>query len=77
MRLWWTQMALNFLWSPTFFGAHMARAALAIIIMMVIAVLAFIALSWRNDRTSAVLFIPYAAWIGFATALNLSIVLLR
>src|SRR5215203_2375160 len=22
MRLWWAQLVLNFLWSPTFFGGH-------------------------------------------------------
>ena len=30
----------------------------------------FIALSWRRDRPAALLFVPYLAWVCFATALN-------
>jgi translocator protein len=77
MRLWWTQMALNFLWSPTFFSAHLPGGALAIILALFVAILAFIAQQWNSDRISSAIFVPYAAWVGFASLLNLSIVRLN
>lgn len=73
MRLWWVQLVLNFAWSPTFFAAHMIGAALAIVLLMLAAILAFIAASWRQDRVAAWLFALYAAWVAFASVLNGSI----
>ena len=70
VRLWWAQLALNFLWSPVFFAAHWIWLALLIILLLLAAILAFIALSWRQDRLAAWLFAPYAAWVGFASMLN-------
>ncbi len=77
MTLWWLQLALNFAWSPVFFGAHRVGLALAIVSAMLAAILGFIAAAWRTERTSALLFLPYAAWVSFATALNAAILLLN
>lgn len=77
MRLWLLQMALNFLWPPTFFSAHWPGAALAIILSLFAAIFAFIAQQWTSDRISSVLFLPYVAWIGFASLLNMAIVILN
>lgn len=77
MTLWWAQMALNFSWSPIFFRAHQPAAALAVISMLLVAILAFIARQRSDDRISAALFIPYAAWVGFASVLNFEIVRLN
>jgi translocator protein len=41
--------------------------------MLLVAILAFIARQWSADRMSAALFIPYAAWVGFASVLNFEI----
>lgn len=73
MKLWALQMALNYLWTPVYFGAHQVGAALVVILALLAAILAFIAATWRPDRVSAGLFLPYAAWVTFATALNASI----
>ncbi len=70
MLLWWAQLALNFAWSPVFFGAHQIGAALAIIVALFAAILLFIANAWRHDRAAALLFAPYALWVGFASVLN-------
>lgn len=75
--LWLTQMALNFLWSPVFFGAQSVRLALVVIVALLAAIALFIWKAWPTDRTAAVLFLPYAAWVAFASALNLAILLLN
>ncbi|MDQ2632237.1 MAG: tryptophan-rich sensory protein [Pseudomonadota bacterium] len=77
MMLWVAQMILNWLWSPAFFGAEAPALALAIILAMLASIALFIAQAWRLDRWSAWLFVPYAAWVAFATVLNGSIVLLN
>ena len=74
MRLWWAQLALNFLWPLVFFAAHRIGLALVVILLMLAAILAFIAASWRQDRLAAWLFVPYAAWVAFASVLNASFV---
>ena len=74
MRLWFVQMALNFLWPPTFFSLHWPGVALAIILSLFAVILTFIVLQWERDWISSVIFFPYAAWIGFASMLNLAIV---
>jgi len=77
MQLWGSQMLLNFLWSPMFFGMQSPAAGLIIIVPMLICIVAFIILTSRRDRLSMLLFIPYAAWVGFATLLNASILYLN
>lgn len=77
MMLWVAQMILNWLWSLAFFGAEAPLLALAIIFAMLASILLFIARAWKHDRLSAGLFVPYAAWVTFATALNGSIVILN
>jgi len=73
MKLWWAQLSLNFLWSPIFFGAHQTALALAVIIALLATIVSFVGVSWKQDRVSALLFVPYAAWVSFATVLNASI----
>ncbi len=70
MRLWGAQLALNFLWSPVFFAAHRMGLALAVIVLLLAVIVAFIETCWSRDRTSALLFTPYALWVAFATVLN-------
>lgn len=77
MTLWWVQLALNFLWTPVFFAAHQIGLALVVILLMLAAILAFIVTAWRLDRVAAWLFVPYAAWVAFASLLNGSIWMLN
>jgi tryptophan-rich sensory protein len=77
MQLWWVQLVLNFAWTPTFFVAHQISAALLVILLLLAAVIAFIVASWRADRVAAALFLPYAAWVAFASVLNASIAVLN
>jgi len=77
MWLWAGQMVLNWLWSPVWFTLHALWPAFAIIAAIFVLILAFIATSWKLDRVSAWLFVPYALWVGFASTLNLSIAILN
>jgi tryptophan-rich sensory protein len=76
-KLWITQMVLNFSWSPVFFSLNSIGAALAIIVGLLAAILAFIVRQWSVDRVSAGLFLPYALWVSFATVLNTALFLLN
>lgn len=77
MTTWAIQMVLNFLWSPVFFSAHQIGLALIIILSLLVAVITFVILAWPRDRLAAVLFMPYAAWVAFASLLNASILILN
>lgn len=68
--LWWLQLGLNFLWSPAFFAAHRIDLALVVIALLLASIVGFMAMAFRQDRTSFALFVPYVLWVGFATLLN-------
>ncbi|MBB4143531.1 TspO/MBR family protein [Rhizobium rhizoryzae] len=77
MQIWFGQMVLNFLWSPAFFGMESTVLGLIVIIPMLVLIVLFIQRSWNKDRISALLFLPYIAWVSFATLLNLSLFILN
>ena len=77
MKLWWLQLGLNFAWSPIFFAAQQIGAALVVVLALLVTILAFIAAAWNRDRQAAWLFVPYAAWVAFASLLNASILALN
>lgn len=68
--IWLAQLLVNYCWSPTFFRAHRGALALALIVILLVLILAFIGLQWNADRPAALLFVPYAAWVVFASTLN-------
>ncbi|MDZ7602274.1 MAG: TspO/MBR family protein [Hoeflea sp.] len=69
-KVWFAQIALNFLWPLVFFTAQRPDLALVVLAGMLVSILAFIALAWRRDRPSALMFLPYALWVSFAGLLN-------
>ena len=77
MKLWWAQLVLNFAWSPIFFSAHLVGLAFVVVLLLLVTVIGFIVMTWRQDRVASVLFVPYAAWVAFASALNGAIWLLN
>ncbi len=70
MIVWTIAMALNFSWSPIFFGLNQPVAAFAVIVALLAMIVFFILLAWPQDAVSALLFVPYAAWTLFAALLN-------
>jgi tryptophan-rich sensory protein len=70
LGLWALQMCLNTLWTPVFFGAFDLTGAFTIIVILWSSITAFIVVSFRIDKISGYLFMPYWAWVSFATVLN-------
>ena len=77
MKLWWTQLALNFAWPPIFFSAYRTDVALGVVVLLLISIIGFIIIAWRQDKIASLLFAPYAAWVAFALVLNGAIWLLN
>ena len=73
MQVWWGQLVLNFAWSPVFFTAHLMWPAFVTIASMFVLIVTFIVMQWRKDRIAALLFVPYACWVGFASVLNFAV----
>lgn len=71
--MWVAQMVLNFAWSPAFFGAQSPALGLVVILPMLAVIYLFIARARRLEPISALLFLPYAAWVSFATLLTFAI----
>lgn len=73
MILFFSQLALNFAWSFLFFGARSPWLGLVGILMLLLAVLITTLVFWRISRPAGLLFLPYLAWVSFATLLNFTI----
>ena len=70
LALFGAQLALNFTWSPIFFGSGMIDIGFLIILALnVLATMTTIAF-WKIRPLAGALLIPYLAWLCIATALN-------
>ena len=72
-KVWICQMLLNLAWSPTVFRLHNLAAGLAIILILLLLIVTFILTQRSRDQVSALLFMPYAIWVAFASLLNYSL----
>lgn len=73
LRLWLSQLAANAKWSKLFFGEHRVLASLADSVALEGTIWSYINSAWKVDRAAAGAFVPYAAWVAFATVLNAEI----
>jgi translocator protein len=73
LGLWIAQLATNAHWSKSFFGQQHLLAALGDDVALERIVLSYIAAAGKVDRLAAGLFVPYAAWVAFASALTAEI----
>ncbi len=67
------QLALNALWSFLFFGLHNPMLAFIEIILLWLMIYETYSQFSKIDKIAGYLFIPYLAWVGFASILNGSI----
>jgi tryptophan-rich sensory protein len=71
--LFFAHLLLNAAWVVFFFGLHGLLVALIDILLLAFSVFLLMMGAWEIDRRATYLFIPYFAWISFATILNLAI----
>ena len=71
------QLLLNAFWSYLFFGLHNILLALIEIVLLWLIIFETYLLFKKINKTAAVLFIPYLAWVAFATVLTISIYILN
>lgn len=71
------QLALNFIWSPIFFGLRAPALALIVIILMWWMILQTMKKFYPLSRLASYLLVPYLLWVTFATLLNAAIVILN
>jgi tryptophan-rich sensory protein len=71
-------MVLNTLWTALFFRLHRPDWALDEVFVLWLSIAALVRLLSRQERSAtALLLVPYLAWVAFAAWLNLAIVRLN
>lgn len=73
LMLYGTQLALNWAWTPIFFGMHQLKWSAVEIVALTTSVAATGIAFYEIDKLAGYLFIPYFAWCAFASVLNYSI----
>ena len=70
LALWAAQIALNTLWTPTFFGARRMGMAMGVMAVLWVVVAGMVVQFWMIDWRSGLMLLPYLAWLCVAAALN-------
>lgn len=70
-------MVLNSAWTLVFFGLEQSWLALVVLVLLLATILACIIHFRGISQWASNLFIPYAAWVAFATYLNIGILWLN
>ncbi|XP_003973286.1 translocator protein [Takifugu rubripes] len=70
LGLYGLQLALNWAWTPIFFGAHKLKWAFIEIIFLTGTVAATMVSWYSISRTATLLMAPYLSWLCLATSLN-------
>ena len=71
------QLAVGVLWSAAFFWLHNPALGLGVIMVFLITIVITIVLFDRLSRVAALLLIPLALWVCFATGLNFAFLFLN
>lgn len=71
------QLLLNYAWAPLFFALHEVRAALIVLVAMLVTAAAATMLFARIRKAAALLMLPYLAWLLLALWLNFQIMALN
>ena len=67
------QLILNVLWSCIFFGLEKPGVAFVEVLLLWAAIAATMIAFWQRSMIAGILFLPYLAWVSFASVLNFTI----
>jgi len=73
LTLFFVQLTLNAAWSWMFFGANSPLLGMINIVPQLIVILAAVVAFRRLDKVAAWCLVPLAAWVAFASVLNIAI----
>ena len=73
LRLYGTQLLLNAIWTPIFFGLKTLTIALVVMAVLLFVIVATIRAFWKVNPWLGVILLPYLAWVSFAGVLSFSI----
>lgn len=77
LRLYWIQLALNLLWTPLFFALYPVLGTPALwigfldIAALAVVLVILIRQAFPLSRAAGLMFLPYLAWVAYASTLNL------
>ena len=77
LTLYWSQLAVNFLWSIVFFRFEALWIAFVVILILLTLIIAMILSFKKINAAAAYMNIPYLIWVCFATYLNLAIAIIN
>lgn len=72
-----TQLILNTLWCVVFFGLHLPWLGVAVILLLIGAIVWTMREFAKVSKTAMWLFVPYVAWVAFATYLTVGVAILN
>ena len=70
LALFGVQLVLNVLWSCLFFGIQNPGLAFIEVLLLWTAIAATMVAFWFRSTVAGLLFVPYLAWVSFASVLN-------
>ncbi|CAO1300924.1 unnamed protein product [Diamesa tonsa] len=73
LMMYGTQLALNWAWTPIFFGLKNLKWSTVEIGALTVAAAATGVAFFKIDKVAGLIFIPYLAWLSFASLLNYTI----
>ena len=73
LKVYFIQLAFNFLWSPIFFTLGAYELAFLWLVILLALIVATVLRFWHIDKRAGAIMLPYVLWVSFAAYLNLAI----
>lgn len=77
LKIYWAQLAVNFLWSIVFFRFEALWPAVVIIVVLFVLIAMMIAVFRKISPLAALINIPYLLWVAFAAYLTIAVAVIN